>query len=140
MSARLLVASFGLTLLACGPAGQTSGRYGGPGYAAAAVGVGAVGAVASRAAGGCYAQCIAGTHCNRATGLCVSHAEPHPGPAPPETLTHEGHAPLTVRSTSYEPGHEYEIPPVIGDDAGCAPASDEMRDGGVACEMEGGTL
>src|SRR5580704_16636291 len=107
-----LFASLGFTLLACGAAGQTSGRYGGPGYAAAAVGAGAVGAVASRAAGGCYAQCIAGTHCNRATGLCVSHAEPHPasGSQASEATVTEGHAPLTVRSTSYPPGHEYEIP------------------------------
>lgn len=139
MSSRLLIASFGLTLLACGAAGRTSGRYGGPGYAAAAVGVGAIGAAASRAAGGCLAECIAGTHCNRATGLCVSHEAPHLVPSPQGT-SGEGHAPLVVMSTSYPPGHEYEIPSVSSGDAGCAPSSSEGGEGGLTCETDGGTL
>ena len=141
MPARLLAALLGLTLLACAAACASSGKYGKPAYAGAAVGAGAVGAVASRVAGGCFAECIAGTHCNRATGLCVSR-DPTAHPSSPAPLTASGvQAPLHVRSSSYAPGHEYEIPPSDADDAGCAPTSSEVGDAGaIACEMEGGTL
>jgi hypothetical protein len=140
MSARLLVASLGMTLLASAAACASSGAYGAPGYAAAAVGVAAAGAAASRLAGGCFAECINGTHCNRATGLCVTREPAHP--ASSGTASDEGHAPpLVVMSSSYPPGHEYEIPSVSADDAGCVPSSTETGDAGaISCEMEGGTL
>ncbi len=109
MLARLLAASFGLALLASSAACVSSGAYAGARYAAAAAGVGVAGAAASRAAGGCVAQCIAGTHCNRASGLCVSGE----GTPPPRKSVHasgDGEPALTVRSSSYADGHEYELP------------------------------
>jgi hypothetical protein len=140
MSARLLVAPLGLALLASA-ACASSGRYGTPPYAGAAVGVAAAGAAANRLAGGCFAECIAGTHCNRATGLCVSREATHPASPAPGTAGGEAHAMPTLMSSSYPPGHEYEIPPIGADDAGCAPPSSEMRDAGaMACEMDGGAL
>jgi hypothetical protein len=42
---------------------------------------------------------------------------------------------------SYAPGHEYEVPPLDGADAGCDPVASERGDGGVlACEMDGGAI
>jgi hypothetical protein len=140
MPPRLLVASLGLTLAASVAACASSGRYGTPAYTGAAVGLGAVGAVASRAAGGCYAQCIAGTRCDRATGLCVP-GEPTHAPASPVHSSGEGHAPLSVMSSSYAAGHEYEVPPSGAVDAGCAPTSTAIADAdALTCEMEGGAL
>jgi hypothetical protein len=144
MSTHPLVASLGLTLLtcaaACGSMGRSSGRYGTPGYAGAAVGVAAAGAAASRLAGGCYAICLAGTHCNHASGLC----DPGEAKARPRSPVHEAgerRAQGEVMSSSYPDGHEYEIPAAGAGDAGCAPTASEMGDGGsIACEMEGGTF
>ena len=130
---RTLAAALALAALtACG----SSGRYGTPGYAAAAVGVGAVGAAASRAAGGCYATCTQGTHCNAATGLCESGVEPILPAAPPagtaSPVKRRQHATM---SSAYPAGHEFEVP-ALGD-AGCDPTSLHGGDGGVACEMDG---
>ena len=139
MLARLLVATLGLTVLTCAAACASSGAYAGGRYAAAAVGMGAAGAVASRAAGGCLAQCIAGTHCNRASGLCV-HGEGTPPPRAPahETASEDPRAPRAVMSSSYPDGHEYELPSADGADAGCTPTP-HSGGGAVACEMDGGT-
>jgi hypothetical protein len=145
MFARLLVASLGLTVLGAVAACESSGRYGTPAYAGAAVGVAAAGAAASRLTGGCFAECLAGTHCNRATGLCESRAEVVPVPrlpGAPVVETEPSRRPaLIVRSSSYPPGHEYEVPATSAADAGCAPTSSELGDAGaLACEMDGGTL
>jgi hypothetical protein len=137
---RQLAAAIALgALTACG----SSGRYGSPGYAAAAVGAGAVGAAVSRAAGGCYATCAPGTHCNAATGLCVSGTEPllpaSPGsPSGPSSPVKR--RPVPTMSTAYPAGHEFEVPPIGDADAGCAPAAVHGEDGGVACEMDAGTI
>jgi hypothetical protein len=131
----------GVLLLAA--ACQSSGRYGTPATAAAAVGVGAIGAGLSRAAGGCLAVCFAGTRCNRRTGLC----EPEPAgasvavPSKKRKKGHDGSAAVSSEA-SYAPGHEYEVPPLGGaDGGGCDPVSSELGDGGaVACEMDGGAI
>jgi len=139
MSARLLVLAAPLLLaaLAC----QSSGRYASPGYAAAAVGVAAAGAAANRVAGGCLAECLAGTHCNRATGLC-EHIEQHPisAAAAPASTTPGKHPPLATMKTSYPAGHEFEVPPLSDEDAGCAPPTASHGDAGIACEMDAGTI
>jgi hypothetical protein len=119
---------------------QSSGRYGTPATAAAAVGVGAIGAGLSRAAGGCLAVCFAGTRCNRATGLC--EPEPVAASAAMPSKKKKGHgSSVAVGEASYAPGHEYEVPPLGGADAGCDPVASEAGDGGaVACEMDGGAI
>jgi hypothetical protein len=132
MSIRLLAASLGASVLAAASACQSSGRYGAPKYAAAAVGVGVAGAAISRAAGGCLAMCLPGTHCNRATGLCERGG--HPRVATPGK--HHGGSETPAAGASYEPGHEYEVPPLPTDDAGCAPDAEAPGDGGVACEVD----
>ena len=140
MSVRLLVASLGFTVLAA--ACQSSGRYGTPAYAGAAVGVAAAGAVVNRAAGGCWAECLPGSHCNHATGLCERGEAPPTSATPIATTEHAGRgAPVVHTGASYPPGHEYEIPPMSTVDAGCSPASSGDGDAGViACEMDGSTL
>jgi len=133
MSARLLASSLALTALAALASCRSSGRYGTPGYAVANAGVGVVGAVASRASGRCYAQCIAGTHCNPANGLC------EPGEASPVAVQAKARGGRVLVSTgaSYEPGHEYEVPALAGEDAGCGPEASVHGDGGsLACEMD----
>ena len=140
MVSRLLPAALALSALtACG----SSGRYGTPGYAAAAVGVAAAGAAVNRAAGGCLAECVAGTHCNRATGLCEGgEGAPLPASPAPTSAAPARRRPLATMQTSYPPGHEFEVPPLSSDvDAGCAPPDALHGDaGGVACEMDGGTI
>ncbi len=132
--ARLLAASLGLSALAAVAACQSSGRYGSPAYAGAAVGVAAAGAVANRAMGGCLALCVAGTHCNKATGLCEP-GEARRAPSAPASAPGEGRRQLDANA-SYEPGHEYEVPPLTSADAGCAPTAKDHGDGGLACEMD----
>jgi hypothetical protein len=145
MPARPLAVSLCITALAALASCQSSGRYGTPAYAGAAVGAGAVGAVASRVVGGCYAECLPGTHCNPASGLCERREPPLPAsPVAPAAPASSGKRPLlTVRSSSYPAGHEYEVPPASEADAGCAPGavSSELGDGGaIACELDGGGL
>lgn len=133
---RFLLASIAVTLAAAIAACQSSGRYGDPAHAAAAVGVGVTGAVANRAMGGCLAECIAGTVCNPTTGLCMPE---RPGAPPPPSPTARSHAKRPAPATanaSYEPGHEYEVPPASGADAGCSPTGSDA--GPIACEMDGG--
>ena len=150
MLARVLAASLCVTSVAALAACQSSARYGTPAYAGAVAGAAVAGAAANRALGGCWAECLPGSHCNTATGLCVRGeastipVAPLSGTAPgaPEP---EKHPPLVVRSTSYPAGHEYELPPAASmADAGCAPGatSSELGDGGgpLVCEMDGGTL
>jgi hypothetical protein len=59
-----LVGAFGLLLAACGTNSSTLIGAG----LTTAIGVGA--SMASRADGGCYANCTAGTVCNPGTGFC----------------------------------------------------------------------
>jgi hypothetical protein len=86
MRARLaVISSFGLALalVACS-AGNTSNYVGAA--RAAAFGVGAA-AVHRAATGYCWGDCVAGTFCNRDTGLCERAPEeqetlpPRPGPS-----------------------------------------------------------
>jgi hypothetical protein len=140
MASRLLAASLCITLAAALAACQSSGRYGTPPYAAAAVGAGAVGAAVSRAAGGCLALCTSGTRCNRVTGLCEPEPASSPASPVPATARAGRPAPVVTTNVSYPPGHEYEVPPLSSDlDAGCAPAAHGDA-GPVACEMDGGTI
>ena len=92
--------------------------------------------------GGCLAQCIAGTHCNTATGLCESQHTTGPVPSPPKRKRKhkDGDAAVASSEELYEAGHEYEVPATAGD-AGCEPTHVEAGDGGaIACEMDGGTI
>jgi hypothetical protein len=131
MLPRLAAASLALTALAAVSACESSGRYGSPAHAAAAVGAGVAGAAVSRAAGGCLAQCLAGTTCNPATGLCDRVAHVAPAPVSPKA---SGHPPL-VATASYEPGHVYEVPAVSTEGVACDPAT-EGDGGAVWCEMD----
>jgi hypothetical protein len=137
MSARLLAALLGLSALAAASACQSSGRYGAPKYAAASLGAGLAGAAISRATGGCLAMCLPGSHCNRATGLCERNGHPSAGTAGGGTSSRRhGGSETPAAGASYEPGHEYEVPPLPAGDAGCAPSAEAHEDGGVACEMD----
>jgi hypothetical protein len=151
MSPRLAALALPLLLTAFLAACQSSGRYGTPPYAAAAAGVGVAGAVASRAAGGCWAQCLPGTVCNPANGLCERvEARPTPAaivsaPAAPEAAPAGSavpavkHAPAGPRrapvvSASYPPGHTYEVPPAPVADAGCESAVTDPN--ALSCESD----
>jgi hypothetical protein len=130
----------GLGVLTLAAACQSSGRYGTPAMAAAAVGVGAVGAGLNRAAGGCLAECVAGTRCNHATGLCEPREPAATSAATSSKNKKKRHgSATTVSEASYLPGHEYEVPPLA--DAGCDPVASELGDAGaVACEMDAGAI
>lgn len=144
-----------LLITAAVAACHSSAPYGSPGYAGAAVGVAAAGAIGSRALGGCLAECIGGTHCNAATGLCQSETAPSVGglgvlgalqaAAASGSASPAGSAirpPPRVRNVSYPPGHEYEVPAssvssMSAADAGCDPAHGDG--GSLACEMDAAT-
>lgn len=123
--AKILGTSLALTLAAAVVACQSSGRYSTPQNVAIGTGIGLAGAAVSRATGGCYANCLPGTYCNRKNGLCERTHTPAAGKA-------ASGGPALVANASYPPGHESEIPPLA--DAGCDPAS---TDGGaLSCEMD----
>jgi hypothetical protein len=150
MSPRPAALALSLLVPAFVAACQSSGRYGTPPYAAAAAGVGVAGAVASRAAGGCWAQCLPGTVCNPGNGLCERvEARPtpaaivsQPAPAPASAASAAPavkHAPAGPRrapvvSASYPPGHTYEVPPAPVADAGCESAVTDPS--ALSCEMD----
>jgi hypothetical protein len=122
-------------LAACG----SSAPYASPGRVAGAAGVAAAGAAASRATGACLAMCTNGTHCNAVTGLCEGPDSlfVQSPPPPPRKRKRRAHAAESSSSeASYEPGHEYEVPP-LGADAGCDPVAGGDA-GAIACQMDGG--
>lgn len=128
MSARLAVASLATTIVVALAACQSSGQYGGPSRAAGAVAFGVAGAAASRALGGCYAQCLPGTVCNPKNGLCE---RPELGKREVPVV---GHPPRAV-SAAYPAGYEYDVPPAIAD-AGCDPPPASGDAGPAVCEPD----
>ncbi|APR83962.1 Hypothetical protein A7982_09311 [Minicystis rosea] len=137
MSRRLAAFAFPLTIIAALAACQSSAPYGTTGHAAVATGLAVAAGAANRAAGQCWAQCLQGTVCNPANGMCVpEHRRPSPAPTAPNAapaVAPSGHHPLTA-TASYPPGHEYSVPPTDGADAGCNPSSSDQ--GGISCEMD----
>ncbi|MFT3773863.1 MAG: hypothetical protein QM820_51495 [Minicystis sp.] len=134
MSLRLAALAFPLTIVAALAACQSSGRYASPGYVGTVTGAAVAGAAVNRAAGGCWAQCIAGTVCNKATGLCEGpEVKPSPAPGAVKQATASGKRPA-MATASYPPGHEYSVPPADGADAGCDPTSSD--NGSLSCEMD----
>lgn len=128
MSIRLGALALLLTAASAVVACQSSGPYTTPATVAANVGLGLAGAAASRAAGGCFAQCLPGTVCNKTTGLC-ERPEFRP------TAKSPTHVALSA-TASYPPGHESDIPASGAPDAGCDPA--DAGEHGLSCEMDGG--
>lgn len=139
MVPRLAVGALLLTVASAIAACQSSARYGTPANAAVALGFAVAGAAAVRATGGCWADCLPGTHCNHASGLCERETTPTVGTAPRPPFA--GRPPPRVSSVSYPPGHEYEVAPASMSvaDAGCEPAHGEGRAGSLACEMDAAT-
>jgi len=134
MSLRLAAVAFIVTVAAAVASCHSSGPYGTPAHAAIGTGIAVAGAAANRAAGGCWAQCLPGTVCNRANGLC-ERAEAHPrASATPAVGAASRHAP--VANASYPPGHEYEVPAA---DAGCDPPTSAADAGALSCEMDAST-
>jgi hypothetical protein len=136
MSLRLATLAFVATAAAAIAACQSSGRYGTPTHAAVGTGIAVAGAAANRAAGGCWAQCLPGTVCNPANGLC-ERTEPRPTTAltatPATGAPRAGH-PAPVANASYPPGHTYDVPPLA--DAGCDPAASSSDPNGLSCGMD----
>lgn len=132
MSLRLAALSFVVTAVAAVAACQSSGPYGTPANAAIGTGIAVAGAAANRAAGGCWANCLPGTVCNKANGLC-ERAEAHPSAAATPAVGAAGR-PAPVANASYPPGHTYDVPPIA--DAGCNPATNSA-DPALSCEMDG---
>jgi hypothetical protein len=135
MVPRLAAGALLLTVAAAVVACQSSGRYATPVYAGTATAVAVAGAAAVRASGGCWAECIAGTHCNHASGLCEREPTPVISAAakPPAT----GRPPPMVSSVSYPPGHEYVVPASMSaPDAGCEPGHVPGDAGSLACEAD----
>jgi hypothetical protein len=139
MSARAFLAAAGVTFAIAIAACQSSGPYGTPAQAALATGIAVAGAAASRAAGGCVAECIAGSVCNTKTGLC-ERPEPHPAPVAAPAVASGGRpAPVVSTRAPYPPGHEYSVPPASNPacDPAAASSSREAPDAGpIACEMD----
>jgi hypothetical protein len=138
MVPRLAAGALLLTIVAAIAACQSSARYGTPASTAIATGAAVAGAAAVRAAGGCWAECVAGTHCNHASGLCVRE----PTPAISATTKHPtgSRPPPQVSSVSYAPGHEYEVPASMSvADAGCELGHGERDGGPLVCEMDAAT-
>lgn len=139
MVPRLAAGALLLTAItAAAAACQSAGRYGTPANAAIATGVAVAGAAAVRATGGCWADCVAGTHCNHASGLCEREPTPTIGNA--ARPTHAARPPPQVSSVSYPPGHEYDVPAASSvADAGCEPGHGTGDAGSLACEMDAAT-
>jgi hypothetical protein len=139
MVPRLAAGALLLTVAAAVVACQSSGRYGTPAYAGVATGAAVAGAAAVRAMGGCWAECIAGTHCNRASGLCVPDGRT-PAVSSAAAPARSGRPPPMVSSVSYPPGHEYVVPASMSvADAGCEPGHGEGDGGSLACELDAAT-
>jgi len=135
MRIRFLVASLGLAVLAAA-ACKSSSPYGSPANVAVGTGLAVAAAAANRAVTHeCWAACRPGTVCDRATGLCVEPGH-RSGSGAHNAAAGSGTQSLQLTSEPYAAGHEYEVPPAGGADAGCAPSGGAAAP--MVCEPDGG--
>jgi len=138
MVPRLAAGALLLTVAAAVAACRSYGPYGSATNAAIGTGIAVAGAAAVRAAGGCWADCLPGTHCNHASGLC--EREPTPAISSAARPAVGGRPPPMVSSVSYPPGHEYVVPASMSvADAGCEPGHEAGDGGSLACEADAAT-